>query len=250
MVCKEYNSIELNVWYAIDKYDRIIELLTSGFGNIPEFVYIHEGNNKMLEDYFEAQCINDYLNATGKDYFCFDACKGDNNNTNYIKLTSPQKPLLFSDLPENIKSIISYNTLDIDAESTDSIIVEPSYSTRINLDYMVPLILNGEYHLSKKKLFSVNLKTKLKYTKLIKSLKKDSGISFMKVRSKTQLEDKKEISKNYYSISTSQGEYILYLVYRRDTDIYDKSGLYSIQISKKDKALFDFNDKAGVWIEC
>ena len=46
------NFIELNAWYAIDEYGRIIEFLTSGFGNIPKFVYAYESNNKILKNYF------------------------------------------------------------------------------------------------------------------------------------------------------------------------------------------------------
>ncbi len=36
------NFIELNAWYAIDKYGRVLEFLTSGFGNIPKFIYESE----------------------------------------------------------------------------------------------------------------------------------------------------------------------------------------------------------------
>lgn len=113
MLSLENDFIELNGWYAIDKHNKVIEFLTAGFGNIPKFVYAYE-NNKILENYFETKSINHYLKVMGKDYFCFDACKDENNATNYIKISSPKKTLLLSDLPENIASIISNNILDID----------------------------------------------------------------------------------------------------------------------------------------
>ncbi len=214
MLSSENNFIELNVWYAIDKYNRVIEFLTAGFGNIPEFIYTHENNNKMLEAYFETKSINHYLKVTGKDYFCFDACKGENNATNYIKILSSKKPLLLSDLPENIASIISNNILNIDVELVDSIIVDQTYGTRISLDYMVSLIIKGQLYLNmKNEYFSADLKTKLKLMKLMNLFKKYSDTSFVKVKSNIEIEDQTEISKKYYEIITSQGEFVLYLVY-------------------------------------
>lgn len=250
MLSSENDFIELNVWYAIDKYKKVIEFLTAGFGNIPEFIYTYENNNKMLEDYFEMKSINHYLRTTGKDYFCFDACKGENNATNYIKISSPQNPLLLSDLPENIASIISNNILDIDVESFDSIIVDYTYSTRISLDYIVSLMINGRFDLNvKNEYFYINFKTKLKIKKLMNLLKKEMHVSFSKVKSKFETVDHTEISKQYYVISTSQEKFILYIVYKCDTIVFDKSGLYSLQISRETETIFDFNDKSGVWIE-
>ncbi|MBO5318210.1 MAG: hypothetical protein J6B01_00195 [Ruminococcus sp.] len=249
MLSSENDFVELNVWYAIDKYGRIIEFLTAGFGNIPEFVYTYENNNKMLENYFETKSINHYLTATGKDYFCFDACKGEDNTTNYIKISSPKNPLLLSDLPENIALIISNNILDIDIESIDSFLVDNKYGTKIPLDYIVSLIINGKLNLNmKNEYFSINLKTKLKIKKLMNLLKKEMHVSFSKVKSKFETVDQTEISKQYYVISTSQEKFILYIVYKCDTIVFDKSGLYSLQISRETEAIFDFNDKSGAWI--
>lgn len=250
MLSSEIDFIELNAWYAVDKYGKVIEFLTSGFGNIPKFVYKYENNNKMLENYFDTKSINHYMSVTGKDYFCFDACKDENNTTNYIKISSPKNPLLLSNLPENIASIISNNILDIDVESFDSIIVDHTYSTRISLDYIVSLMINGRFDLNmKNEYFSINFKTKLKIKKLMNLLKKEMHVSFSKLKSKFETVDQTEISKQYYVISTSQEKFILYIVYKCDTIVFDKSDLYSLQISKETETTFDFNDKAGVWIE-
>ncbi len=246
----ENNYIELNVWYAIDRRNKVIEFLTAGFGNIPKFVYKYENNNKILENYFDMKSINHYMSMTRKDYFCFDACKGENNDTNYLKITSPRNPLLLSDLPENIASILSNNILDIDIESADSIIIDNTYRTRISLDYEVSHIIKDQFYLNmKNRYFSVNFKTKLTLKKLTRLFKKDSNTSFVKLKSKFETEGQTEISKLYYKISTSQDEFILYLVYKCDVIIYDKSGLYSLQIFKKNETVFDFNDEAGVRIE-
>ncbi len=106
----ENDVVELNAWYAIDKHNRVIEFLTAGFGNIPNFVYTYKNNNKMLEDYFEMKSINNFLKVTGKDYFCFDACKGENNTTNYIKISSSKNPLLLSDRFRKINCVNAYNS--------------------------------------------------------------------------------------------------------------------------------------------
>jgi hypothetical protein len=250
MLSSGNNFIELNVWYAIDRHNKVIEFLTAGFGNIPKFVYKYENNNKMLENYFDTKSINHYMSVTGKDYFCFDACKDENNTTNYIKISSPKNPLLLSDLPENIASLISNNILDINVESVDSIIVDHTYGTRISLDYIVSLMINGQFFLNvKNEYFSVNFKTKLKIRKLMNLFKKDSNTSFLEVNSNIEIADQTEIIKKYYIITTSQETFILYLVYKHDINIFDKGGFYSLQISKKRETVFDFNDKSGVWIE-
>lgn len=243
------NFIELNAWYAIDKYGRIIEFLTSGFGNIPKFVYAYESNNKMLENYFETKSINHYLKVTGKDYFCFDACIGEGDTTNYLKLTTPKKPLLISDLPPKISEILSNNILNIDVETNDIIAVEHTYSTRMSFEDLVSTITKGQFRLNfKNRYFSIDFKTKLKLKKVNNIFKKSSA-AFMEIKSAIEVVDQIENIKKYYEITTSQGEFVLYFVYKRDIVIYDESDLYSVQISKKDKAIFDFNDKSGVWIK-
>lgn len=243
------NFIELNVWYAIDKYGRVLEFWTSGFGNIPKFIYESEKNNKILDDYFGSKEITDLFKFSAKDSYIFDACAGEGDTTNYLRILVPRKPLLISNLSPEIASIISNNIFDIDVESVDSIIVDNTYGTRISLDYIVSSIIKGKLYLNmKNEYFSVNFKTKLKLNKLLKSFKKDGNTSFVKVKSNIEIEDQIEVSKQYYEITTSQGEFILYLIYKCDIINYDKSALYSLQISKKNEAVFDFNDKAGVWI--
>ncbi len=69
--------IELDIWYAIDKHGRVIELLTSGFGNIPKFIY-ESKCNKVLEDYFEKII----------DIYQFDASAGEENTTKYLRACS------------------------------------------------------------------------------------------------------------------------------------------------------------------
>lgn len=243
------NFIELNVWYAIDKYGRVLEFWTSGFGNIPKFIYESEKNNKILDDYFGSKEITDLFKFSAKDSYIFDACAGEGDTTNYLLILSPRKPLLISDLSPEIASIISNNIFDIDVESVDSIIVDNTYGTRISLDDIVASIIKGKFYLNRKnEYFSINFKTKLKLKKLMKSFKKDSNTSFVKVKSNIEIEDQIEVSKQYYEITTSQEEFILYLIYKCDIIDYDNSKLYSLQISKKNEAVFDFNDKAGVWI--
>ncbi len=232
--------IELDIWYAIDKHGRVIELLTSGFGNIPKFIY-ESKCNKVLEDYFEKII----------DIYQFDASAGEENTTKYLKILTPNKPLLISDLPPKIAEILSNNILDIDAETDDAVIVEHTYTTSMSFEHLVSTITKGQFRLSfKNRYFSIDFKTKLKLRKLNKIFKK-SGNSFKEMKSDIEETDKIRTIKKYYDVTASQGEgeFVLYLVYKLDINIYDNSDLCSLQITKKEHAIFDFNDKSGVTIE-
>ena len=237
-------------WFAVDKYGRILELTSAGSGHIPEFICASKENTKILEDYFENGASNDLIDFFGKGLYYFDAYDGENHTTNYKKISSPSNPLLISQLPKHISDILSNNRLNIDAESVDSITVDHAYSTEISLDHFVSLIIKGQFYLNTKtRYFSIDFKTKLKFKKLMGLFKKDIYSSFKKITSIVEIADQTEIYKQYYEITTSQGEFILYIVYKCDIIIYAKGSLYSLQISRKNEALFDFNDKPGVWIE-
>lgn len=245
----ENNFIELNVWYAIDKYGKIIELLTAGFGKVPEFVYTSEEKNRILEAYFESKDFNDLIDSSGKELYYFDTCSSEKNGTKYIKFSLPKKPLLISDLSEDIAAILSNNVLDIDVDADDIISIEPIYSTRTSFDYLVSSIVKGKFPLNfKNNYFSIDFKTKLKLGK-INSIFRKSSISFKEIRSTFEVTDRIDTSKKYYEISTSQGDFVLYYVYKRNIINFDDSGVYSLQITKKNDAVYDFNDKPGVWIE-
>jgi hypothetical protein len=234
-------------WFAVDKYGRILELTSAGSGHIPEFICESKENANILEDYFENKAINNFIDFSEKRLYYFDAYDGKNRTTNYIKKSSPSNPLLISQLPKHIFDILSNNRLNIDAESVDSITVEHAYSTEISLDHFVSLVIKGQFYLNtKNRYFSIDFKTKLKFKKIMDLFKKDIDSSFMKIKSTVETVDQTEIFKNYYEITTSRGEFILYIVYKCDIIIYDKGGFYSLQISKKHETVFDFNDKPGV----
>lgn len=244
----EYSDI---TWFAVDRQGKIIEFTSAGSGYVPEFICESKENVNILEDFFENKASTNFIGFSEKRLYYFDANDGKNRITNYIKKSSPSNPILISQLPKHISDILSNNRLDIDAEFVDSIIVEPAYKTEISLNHFVSLIIKGQFNLNiKNRYFSIDFKTKLKLRKIMNLFKNDSNTSFVQGKSITEVVDKIENFKNYYEITTSNEIFVLYLVYKSDTVFYDKGGLYSIQISKKDKALFDFNDKAGVWIEC
>lgn len=243
----DYSDI---TWFAVDNQGRIIELTSAGSGHIPEWICESKENANILEEYFENKASTNFIEFSEKRLYYFDAHDGKNRTTNYIKKSSPSNPLLISQLPKHISDILSNNRLNIDAEAVDSITVEPAYKTEISLDHFVSLIIKGQLYLNiKNRYFSIDFKTKLKLRKLMNLFKNDSNTSFVQRKSVTEVVDKIENFKNYYEITTSNRVFILYLVYKSDTVFYDKGGLYSVQISKKDKAIFDFNDKSGVWIE-
>ena len=219
-------------WFAVDKYGRVLELTSAGSGHIPEFICESKENANILEDYFENKASNNFIEFSENRLYYFDAYDGKNRTTNYIKKSSPSNPLLISQLPKHVFDILSNNRLNIDAESVDSITVEHAYSTEISLDHFVSLIIKGQFYLNTKtNYFSIDFKTKLKFKKLMDLFKKEMHISFNNIKSKFETVDQTEISKQYYAIFTSQERFIVYIVYKCDTIV------------------FDFNDKAGVWIE-
>lgn len=237
-------------WFAIDKHGRILELNSAGSGHIPEFICKSKENAEILENYFENKASNFFVDFPEKGLYYFDAYDGKNRTTNYIKKSFPSNPLLISQLPKHISEILSNNRLDVDAETADTITIEHAYSTEFSLGHLVPPIIKGLFPLNlKTRYFSIDFKTKIKFRKIMNIFKKNNDTSFIKIKSTVEVMDQTEISKEYYKITTSQEEFLLYIVYRSDIIFFDKGGLYSIQIFGKNKAAFDFNDKAGVWIE-
>lgn len=237
-------------WFAVDKQGRIIELSSAGSGHIPEFICKSKENAEILENYFENTASRFFVDFPEKGLYYFDAYDSKNRTTNYIKNSSPSEPILITQLPAPISEILSNNRLDIDVESVDSITVEHAYSTRISFRHLVPPIIKGQFPLNlKTRYFSIDFKTKIKFRKIMNIFKKNNDTSFMEIKSTVEVVDQTEISKEYYKITTSQGEFLLYIVYRSDIIFFDKGDLYSIQISRKNETAFDFNDRSGVWIE-
>lgn len=239
-ITKEELAYSDITWFAVDKHGRIIEFTSAGSGNVPEFVCASMENTDLLTDYF--------ADLSERLYY-FDACDGRNRTTNYIKKTSPSDPLQFSQLPVHISDILSKNRLDIDVENVEAITVEHAYDTEISLGHFASLIIKGQFPVNfKYKYLSVDFRTKLKFRKVMKMFKKDTSTSLMEIKSIVEKVEQTEITKQYYLITTSQENFVLYLVYKSDIMLFDEGGLYSLQITRKNETVFDFNDKAGVLI--
>ena len=135
------------MWFGIDKNGYILEFTTGGAGNVPEFVCRSKEDTEKLCDFFtedlpktcEASLVcapdpanpllEDCMELSRKGITCFDV-KSDENDAledSYQKISIPSLPLLFDNLPQDIRSIMEDFRLDIDVTNTDSVEVPHAY---------------------------------------------------------------------------------------------------------------------------
>lgn len=133
----EYTDLE---WFAVDKNHKILRFTSGGYGAVPEFVCASWKRTELLSQYFEnlpditeglvslnhaleSGFFDDYIAASQKGLYCFDAFDGANYTSFYTKITSPGKALYYDELPLQIQELIKYNFLQMDADRTDKIMV-------------------------------------------------------------------------------------------------------------------------------
>ena len=130
-------------WFAIDKNKKIMCFTSGGYGNVPEFVCASKENTELLSEFFEnahdcttAIVVQDEKSGVNLDYwraasqkglYCFDAVDGQDDTPSYTKISVPEQPLYFHELPPHIQSIIETNFVDTDADIADTIIVDHAY---------------------------------------------------------------------------------------------------------------------------
>lgn len=136
-----YTDLE---WFAIDKNKKIMCFTSGGYGNVPEFVCASKENTDLLIEFFEnahdcttaivvqdekfGQKYLDYCRAvSSKGLYYFDAVDGQDDTPSYTKISVPEQPLYFHELPPHIQSIIGTNFVDTDADTADTIIVDHAY---------------------------------------------------------------------------------------------------------------------------
>lgn len=127
------------MWFAVDPEGRIVALTSGGMGNVPEFVCADRDANDFLVEYFtkiqpemtveklaveyeENALIKDAIRLSRKGVFCFDA-----NGDSYEKISSPEAPLVFDMLPDNIKSVMRSRIINCDVLTSDTIDVPHAY---------------------------------------------------------------------------------------------------------------------------
>lgn len=132
----EYSDLE---WFAIDQNHKILRFTSGGYGAVPEFVCESHERTEVLCAYFEALpditegrilhrlargFLEDYIAASRKGLYCFDACDGIKYTSAYTKITSPERALYYDDLPMCIRDTLKYNYLALDVDKADEVKVQ------------------------------------------------------------------------------------------------------------------------------
>lgn len=133
------------MWFAVDSQKHIVECTSAGCGNVPEFVCRSKEDTDYLMDYFlyqleeYTQCdllidyndtnqlIKDCILLSRKGIYCFDACNDGEYVNYYTKISQPQKPLLYDELPELVKEKLIDNIIDINVLKESILNVENAY---------------------------------------------------------------------------------------------------------------------------
>ena len=144
----KYTEIDLQcediMWFGVDKNGVIFECTSGGIGCVPPFVCASKENTEMLEHYFlhelkentqgillipdkDCQLSKDCLSLSQKGLFCFDVAIDDNRPYDYKKAAIPHKPLMVSDLPDKIRSVLCNHIVNVNVESEEYIHVPHAY---------------------------------------------------------------------------------------------------------------------------
>ncbi len=132
------------MWFGVDKNGYIFECTSGGIGSVPGFVCNSKEETEALADFFldtlersttatllipddGNPLLQDCKKLTGKGVFCFDVAIDDGRPNEYKKIAVPDHPILLSDLPDRIKSIMCNHIVDVDVASETFIRVAHAY---------------------------------------------------------------------------------------------------------------------------
>lgn len=135
-------------WYGIDNKGNIAVFCSGGIGNLPEFVCENAERVDYIMEYFDkcekySKCIMRYetdgiAKEVAEDYSrrglfyydCYDPFRKrlSHERRFYTKLSYPESPLKYNDLPDEIKNLLKHNFLDIpDFSETDNVHIRHAY---------------------------------------------------------------------------------------------------------------------------
>ncbi|MBQ3865437.1 MAG: hypothetical protein II776_00935 [Clostridia bacterium] len=132
------------MWFGIDKNGLVFECTSGGIGCVPKFVCESKENTAILESFFlqelkettqgtllipgtDSQLSQDVLSLSKKGVYCFDVAIDDGRPNEYKKIAAPDHPIMLSDLPDRIKSIMCNHIVDVDVASESLIRVAHAY---------------------------------------------------------------------------------------------------------------------------
>ena len=144
----KYSEIDLQcediMWFGVDNNGYIFECTSGGLGCVPSFVCESRENTESLIDYFletlenrttgslliednDSPLAQDCRSLVRKGVFCFDIAIDDGRPDEYKKIAEPNEPILLSDLPENIRNLMTEHLVPVDVASSMYIRVPHAY---------------------------------------------------------------------------------------------------------------------------
>ena len=142
-----YSEIDLQcediTWFGVDANNHVIAFASGGIGNIPEFVCRSKEETEELYSYFYDtlaktttghalvagwnSLISEFVELSSKGLYCFDVETQNAEGEFYRKITYPDTPILFDDLPDNVKAIMQDHVIDADITGSNQIRVPHAY---------------------------------------------------------------------------------------------------------------------------
>ena len=144
-----YTEIDLQIndimWFGIDMDGFIFTCTTAGTANVPEFVRMSKEQTELLADFFmeklettteeiletpyiDNALINDAIILSKKGLFVFDAVPDDlAHEGDYIRISSPQTPIQFTKLPDEIQNLLRGHIVSVDVAKEKYIRIEHAY---------------------------------------------------------------------------------------------------------------------------
>lgn len=142
-----YSEIDLQcediTWFGIDANNHIVAFASGGIGNVPEYVCRSKKETEVLYDYFydtlskttvghalisnNNALVGEFVELSAKGLFCFDVDAQDAEGEFYKKISCPDTPILFDDLPANVKAILQDHLLNADLSECDQFKVPHAY---------------------------------------------------------------------------------------------------------------------------
>ena len=141
-----YSEIDLQctdvIWFGVDLSENILVFTSAGCGCVPEFVCRSQEETDSLEKYFsdlprnktaqleettDENAKTEALAWAQRGIYCYDVAFDDGYADSYIKTAQPEQPLKQHDLPDHIVAILKDHIVNVDASTTNRIIVKHAY---------------------------------------------------------------------------------------------------------------------------
>lgn len=142
-----YSEIDLQcediTWFGVDANNHVVVFASGGIGNIPEYVCRSKEETEELYEYFydkldkttvghplvtgSNSLISEFVELSSKGLYCFDVETQNVEGEIYKKISYPDIPILFDDLPVDVKTILQDHFINVDIANCNQIKVPHAY---------------------------------------------------------------------------------------------------------------------------